>query len=93
MNRTDILETAISLTNGARDNTYGDPFANHTKLAALITAFLGFQISPMQAAVILVLVKIARMSVSPLHNDNYVDAAAYVAIAGECANRSASIGK
>lgn len=39
------------------------------------------------AAIVQVLTKITRIAVGTFHRDNYVDAAAYLAIAAECETR------
>lgn len=88
--RKDILLTAINLTCGDRNKAYGSPVDNMRNTASLMTTYIkgkyGVKISltPEDAAIFLVMVKLARLC-SPAHTpDNYIDAAAYVAMAGEC---------
>jgi pyruvate formate-lyase activating enzyme-like uncharacterized protein len=83
--RGQILDTAKNLTESARNQTYGDPVANMKKLGELIGAYLGVPVSAVQASVICVLLKVSRVAVNEKHADNYLDLAAYAAIAGECA--------
>jgi hypothetical protein len=89
-----ILATAAKLTGGTRDKTYGDPFINMTNTASIIGGYLQARglidnpadLTAEDAAMILVCVKISRTCHRGLpHEDNYVDAAAYLAMAGECA--------
>lgn len=86
--RVTTLETAIKLTSGDRNKSYGPPFDNLSDCAALWDAYLecrkGGAISAEDVAWMNVLQKIARSLQIGYHADNYVDAAAYAAIAGEC---------
>ena len=83
--RGQILETAKSLTESRRNQTYGDPKANMGRFAALVSAYLGVPVSAVQASIICALLKVSRIAVNEKHADNYFDFAAYAAIAGECA--------
>lgn len=87
-----ILNNAIKLTTGDRDATYGDPYINMNGFAELVSAYLNLlgpsdtvELDATDAAVIMTLAKISRIAVNKNHEDNYVDGAAYLAIAGECA--------
>lgn len=87
MLRGDILKEASRLTHGDRNKNYGDPFINHQRIASLWSVFLESEVSPDQAAIMLALVKVARLIESPDHLDSFIDGAAYFAIAGEIATR------
>jgi hypothetical protein len=65
---------------------YGNPYYNMETTAKLVSAYINTYISPDQMAVILALVKIARLAqTSGAENrDSYVDGISYLAIAGEC---------
>ena len=90
--RVEVLETSIKLTAGDRNKTYGSPEPNLALQMALWSLLdnslkaktchgLGHD-----AALQHVCAKLARIASSAvLHRDNYVDAAAYMAIAYECA--------
>lgn len=88
--RESILQKAIDLTTGDRNATYGDPLLNLTTCANLVNAYLEglsnsrYALDAAHMAVIMALSKISRISVSEEHMDNYVDGAAYLAIAAEC---------
>ena len=86
--RVQTLETAIKLTAGDRNRAYGPPHGNLSDCALLWDAYLairkGAQIDAEAVAWMNVLQKIARSVQPGYHPDNYTDAAAYSAIAGEC---------
>lgn len=88
--RAHVLETALDLTCGDRNKQYGDPLENHTDIARFWSAYLGQPeaITPKDVAVMMALVKIARSKMPNPHRDNYIDAAAYLAIAGEIHERT-----
>jgi hypothetical protein len=86
--RVQTLETAINLTAGDRNKAYGPPHRNLSDCALLWDAYLAIrnevQIDAEAVAWMNVLQKIARSAQPGYHPDNYTDAAAYSAIAGEC---------
>jgi hypothetical protein len=82
MNRTEILQEAINLTNGDRLDAHGEPLANHQRIADIWTVILGVEITPAQVALCMVGMKLARLA-HKYNNDSFVDLAAYAAIAGE----------
>lgn len=94
------LQTALELTGGDRAKTHGDKKQNHQNIADLWTAYFKqngsiigdgatltvIQFSAHDVAVMMCLLKIARLK-SGVHNpDNYVDLAGYAGIAAECAD-------
>lgn len=91
INRFDILDSAKELTGGDRNRDYGDPKPNHWDIAAIWSVILGEKLQPgerveaREVALCMAGVKIARLKTSPMKRDSYDDAAAYIAIAGECA--------
>lgn len=86
MNRGDILKEAARLTSSDRQNQYGDPTINHSRIADLWTTYLETEIKPEQVAICMALVKIARL-MQTQSEDSFVDLAAYAAIAGEIASK------
>jgi len=88
MNRGKILDEAKRLTSTDRQETYGDPYINHKRIADLWSAYLETEISPSQVALCLCLVKIARLIETPDHLDSFIDLAAYAAISGEISDAS-----
>lgn len=89
--RVQLLKTAESLTAGDRDQEYGPPWRNLTDVAQLWEAYLSAKlgkdvtISAEDVAWMNVLQKIGRTFHGEPKLDTYTDAAAYAAIAGECA--------
>jgi hypothetical protein len=82
--RLHILARAAEVTGGERQDSYGPVRQNLQRIAALWTAYLDYEVTAEDAAWMMVLLKMARSSAHGYHEDNYVDAAAYAAIAGEC---------
>ena len=65
-----------------RQASYGDPTDNMSRTASLWSAYLEVPIHPHQVAMCMALVKIAR-SMETSKVDNFIDGAAYFAIAGQ----------
>ena len=86
MNRLDILKTAMDLTGGERNKDYGGPVENHQHIASVFNAVTGHEITAADAAIFQVCAKLCRMRTSPMKADHYVDGAAYLGIAFECAS-------
>jgi len=85
--RESILRNAIELTTQTRDKVYGPPERNMACFARLVNGYLdfsGYRLTAHDAAMIMVLSKVARIAAgSGFHEDNYTDGAAYLAIAAE----------
>ncbi len=81
-----ILARAAEVTGGERQDSYGPVKQNLQRIADLWTAYLdcGVKLSPEAVAWMMVLLKAARSEADGYHEDNYIDASAYAAIAGEC---------
>lgn len=92
MKRQKVLQEAERLTNTDRQATYGTPYLNHLRIAQLWSAYLEQEITPEQVAMCQVLVKVAR-SMESFKEDNFVDGAAYFAIACELADIAQRQGK
>jgi len=91
VDRFQILTAAADLTGGDRLTDYGEPKANLWAIAQFWSVQIGDKLKPgeritaREAPLMLALLKFARARTSPDKLDTYNDAAAYVAIAGECA--------
>jgi hypothetical protein len=81
MNSGDFL-TQAKATIQDRGMDYGHPQDNMQRTAALWSSFLEMPITDYQVATCMALVKIARSMEGP-KVDNYVDACAYLGIAGQ----------
>jgi hypothetical protein len=93
--REKVLMQAAALTCGERNDSYGGPALNMDCFAALLDVYRSFAArapgdrpSPAHdAAITMVLAKVARIAIGARgHRDNYIDGAAYLAIAYEVDN-------
>lgn len=90
MNRQETLEEALKIVTKDRQNAYGTPEDNFTRIAGLWSAYLGHTITAQQVAVLMILLKVARSKTSPDYVDNYVDIAGYAACANELGGKKCS---
>tara|TARA_R100000935_G_C2837381_1_gene168916 strand:- start:2203 stop:2490 length:288 start_codon:yes stop_codon:yes gene_type:complete len=94
MNKSEILLKAAELVNGGRQETHGDIKTNHEQIAEFWNILLDEKLKPAAAitsdevATMMALLKISRSQQGKSNVDDYVDAAAYMAIAGELKNGS-----
>jgi len=80
----DILTNA-SDTIDERSATHGHYDLTLLRASKLWGDYLEREIDPMDVAICMALLKLARVMESPRHDDNFVDLVAYAAIAGELA--------
>jgi hypothetical protein len=86
MNRADILATASKYVTKDRAATHGDAEDNFRRIADLWNTYLGVDdITSIDVAVMLALLKVARIRSNPTHADNWIDIAGYAACGGEIA--------
>lgn len=85
MNRADILAEASRIVTTERNNQYGEPENLFGVIGAYWGAHLDHPVSAHDVAVMMGLMKLARMKANPKHLDSAVDACGYLAIAGELA--------
>lgn len=91
-NRTNILAEADHLVNGVRDADYGDPIDDFATTGDLWTTYIRriidrrqeVQIKPHDVAVMMMLLKIARLSWTPEKRDHWTDAIGYGACGWDC---------
>ncbi|WP_210416685.1 DUF6378 domain-containing protein [Glutamicibacter sp. ZJUTW] len=88
--RETVLTTAEQLINGDRAKDYGDASENFQRIANLWTPILGVQVTATDVALCLTQLKVARLITSPAHKDSWIDAAGYIALGGEIANKEQS---
>lgn len=93
--RTAVLRQAIGIDKD-RSAVYGKPERNFEKIACLWNDWIEarggrFICLPEDVAVMMSLLKIARMSGDSYHEDNYIDAANYIALAADMAARDANL--
>lgn len=83
MTRSEILENARRCVVGDREQDYGAPKANFSRIASFWSAYLGAEIYPRDVAAMLALLKIARIASGHAKADNWIDLAGYAACGGE----------
>lgn len=99
ISKKDILDEATQVVAG-RGKSYGAPEDNFQRIARLWNAHLrnrypdhivgsvGFQLDAQDVAMMMALMKIARLANDPNHHDSWVDVAGYAACGGEIAGRA-----
>jgi len=87
MTRSEILDTAKEYVTKDRAATHGEAEDNFRRIAALWNAYLEPEapITAADVAVMMTLLKIARISSNETNADNWVDGAGYLACGGEIA--------
>lgn len=101
MTRAEILETASRLVNGDREEQYSPPENSFRAIAELWSAYLFNRfgkdyrgiLEPEDVGLMMTLFKIARIQTGSYKDDSYVDAAGYIACAGEIAAAHAEGGE
>lgn len=86
MNRKEVLDTAIKTVCEDRQDSYGKPEDNFAIIAGLWSGYLGDVILESEdVAIMMILLKIARIQTGTFKPDNYIDIAGYAACAAEIA--------
>ena len=83
MTRKECLDKAAECVLKDRQREYGGLEDNFEQIADLWEAYLHRPISPLDVAMCMMMLKIARAKSAPQHSDNYVDMAGYAACAAE----------
>lgn len=83
MTRPEILDTAKKCVCGDREQDYGTPEKNFGTIAALWTAYKGIELTAVDVAAMLALVKLGRIASGHGKADNWIDLAGYAACGGE----------
>lgn len=87
MTRSEILDKAKSCVCGLREQDYGSPEDNFSLIARLWSAYTGHEYTPVDVAVMMGLLKMARIKTGTGTADSFVDLAGYAACGGEIAGR------
>ena len=93
MLRKELLEKAIEITEGARQQHYGTPEDNFSRIAEYWQTYLRqtqlvdgqIILCPHDVAVMMILMKVARLAADHLHDDSWLDIAGYASCGSECA--------
>ena len=88
MTRTEILDAAKSIVTGEREKQYGGAENSFSTIANLwmdywVAKGHEVPIGPTDVAVMMALLKIARIAGGRFKEDSYIDACGYMACAGE----------
>jgi hypothetical protein len=68
-----------------RNASYGSPENNFSRVAKLWTVYFDREFEPHDVAIMLALLKVARLSENPTHMDSWVDLAGYAVCGAEVA--------
>lgn len=93
MTRESILNRAIECVCGEREQDYGSPEDNFGRIATYWSAHLGMEITAEDVAVMMALLKIARIGTGTATDDSWVDLAGYAACGGEIAAKGRKHGQ
>jgi len=85
--RSSILSTARSYITRDRQADHGDAEDNFSRIAGYWSLHTGTTLTATDVAVMMALLKVARIKQNPQHVDNWVDGAGYFACGGEIANK------
>ena len=86
MTRAEILDKAKEYVCQSREDDYGNPENNFQLIADLWNAYLKepkIKLSPVDVAMMMALLKIARVKTGTGKTDSFIDLAGYAACAGE----------
>lgn len=86
MTRSDVLDKAKKCVCGERDLEYGCPENNFEMISRLWNAYTGCEFCAEDVAVMMALMKIARIATGHAKEDSFVDACGYMACAAECSS-------
>lgn len=88
ISRKETLEQAIKTVCSDREGQYGSPEDNFKRIADLWTTYCGgYRFEPKDVAMMMSLLKIARIATGKHKDDNYIDLAGYAACGAELGAR------
>ena len=90
MDRSAILAAATSCVTRDRNRSYGEPENGFALISAYWSAHLDHPVTAADVAVMMTLLKLARIKANPAHADSWVDGAGYLACGGEIATEGAA---
>ena len=85
MNRSEILDTAKEYVTKDRAATHGDARRNFSLIATYWSAHLDTDVSVTDVAVMMTLLKLARLKSNVGNLDNWIDGCGFLALGGEIA--------
>lgn len=90
MTRKQVLQAAEKIICADREKQYGTPESNFSIIARLWSVYTGMEITPTDVAVMMALLKIARIKSGQSKDDNWIDAIGYMACGSELAGEELS---
>jgi hypothetical protein len=87
LRRAEILRTAEEYVTKDRAVQHGNMEDNFSKIAEYWSAHLGLHVSLVDVAVMMTLLKIARIGSNSANVDNWIDGCGYLACGGELVDR------
>lgn len=90
MTRGVCLDKASEIVLGSREQSYGKPEDNFSRIALLWSDYIGYPISAVDVAMMMVLLKTARIKSGTATEDSFVDIAGYAACGAEIATEVAA---
>lgn len=86
--RAALLREAERLVNSDRNTTYDDPTIDFARISGLWSVYLGRDLSTVDVAALMALLKLARIMGNPDHEDSWIDLAGYAACGWDCVGES-----
>lgn len=83
MTRAETLETAKICVCGHREREYGSPEDNFKSIAAFWSAYKNIEFTAIDVAMMMALLKVARIKTGNATDDSFVDLAGYAACGAE----------
>lgn len=90
MTRAEILDSAKKCVCEDRESQYGSPEDSFSIIAGFWSIYLDYAISADDVAIMMTLLKLARIATGRFKADSYIDACGYIACAGEIAGKGES---
>lgn len=91
MKRHEILDIAKDIVTKDRNEQYGSPEDNFNQIAEYWSTYLETKINAHDVAVMMILLKIARIKTGSPKADSYIDIAGYASCGGEIALKTNNI--
>ena len=85
-----VLREAEKCVCGHREQDYGTPEDNFGRIAEFWTTYMGVEFGTVDVAIMMALLKIARISENLQHMDSWVDLTGYAACGGEIAGKDST---
>lgn len=85
--RKECLDKATKIVTKDRNEQYGSPEDNFNKIAELWTDYLDYGLTATDVAIMMIILKIARINTGEHKDDNYIDIAGYAACGMEISRK------